>query len=157
MGTLVVLADDVDNAQGVITQADGTHYIGVDGIWREIDVTEEHWREYNEAVAKFWAVARVCPPPGQALAGGYQGTPGRYRYWKDFRVWADQRGIRYTSDGGGFYPRRPDVRQFDDWLRENGRVPIEHNWTSHGGKRTAKGQGQEQEAEDGQRSKDHAA
>lgn len=153
MGTLVVLADDLDNAQGTITAADGTHYIGVDGIWREIDVTDEHWAEYQEATRRFWEVARVCPPPGQALTGSYQGYPGRIRYWKDFRAWADQRGIRYTSDGGGFYPHRRDVREFDDWLRENGRIPVEHNWTSHGGKPVAKDQhGQEEN-----RAGEHAA
>lgn len=154
MATRVILADDVDHFSGIITEADGTHYIDLDGIWREIDVSDEHYRELVEALAKFWNVARVCPAPGTAMAGNYSdGNPGRIRYWKDFRVWADQRGIKYRSDGGGFYPHRPDVREFDRWLLENGRIPVEHNWKNHGGKRT----GDSQEPEPADRRKEHAA
>ena len=147
MGTLVVLADDVDHAQDTITPADGTHYIGVDGVWREIDVTDRHWTEFQDAIRRFWEVARVCPPPGERLSGGYEGNSGRFRYWKDFRAWAGQRGIQYTSDNGSFYPHRADVRKFDEWLRDNGRVPVEHNWKSHDVKREKARRREDRESE----------
>lgn len=49
----VLLVDDLDGGE-----AHGTIQIGVNGAWREIDLSDVHEKEFFEAVSPFWENAR---------------------------------------------------------------------------------------------------
>jgi hypothetical protein len=107
---LVIVRDDLDND----LDADHTRTFGLDGLWYEIDLAEEHSRELDEALARFRAVARplkggkklstqiradkpVTIPAALPLAAaglnsvGHERRPGRG--WRmRVRMWAAETG-----------------------------------------------------------------
>jgi hypothetical protein len=65
--------DDLDRTEkGLKTRASRTRFVGLDGVWVEVDVTEEHDAELERVVGRYMkaGVKPEAPPkPGQSHAG----------------------------------------------------------------------------------------
>lgn len=116
----MVAFDDLDGSE-----AEGTYYIGLGGEWREIDLTDFHYEDLQQALVKFWEAARPCEPPRKAAAhpagNPSSGGQGRGRQWhKGFRAWADASGRTYTTASNSYYPKVQDVADYDAYLAAGG-------------------------------------
>jgi Lsr2 len=136
--------DDYDLLHdGRKVHAENTVRIGIDGKWRELDLSDANvaklrgmfdpwWlcgrtpdKEVREARNGTWRPDRedadIEPAPGV----GKRGSPERRAYLAGLREWADANGHNYTSKAtvpggahGSFYYPRKLVTAYNEYLRQ---------------------------------------
>lgn len=120
MAKQIIAIDDIHAAGGTEERADVTRMIGLDGEWRELDLTQAHDKELREALGKWWEHARK--PGGPPLPEHSPGDGGREsrQFWKGFRDWCDRQEPprSYLTSTGKFYYRRGDVADYRVHLGE---------------------------------------
>ena len=104
--------DDLDRVEkDSKTRAARTRFVGLDGVWVEIDVTEEHDAELSEVVGRYMRAGvkpeKVPRPPSRKIAPS---STGRTRAEaiaenKALLAFAMARGLPYTParEGSGVY------------------------------------------------------
>lgn len=123
----MVIVDDFDHTQ----IADTTQFIGVNGKWVQLDLTNARaeilaetlkpWYEAGEQVDAE-TVRKKSAMPTKSEKNKHRG-----RDWnKQFRAWADANGRTYSTASGGFYAKNKDVDDYEAYLadlasREEGR------------------------------------
>lgn len=119
----MVAVDDVDGR----SLADVTTYIGLDGQWREVDLTADHDAQLRLLIKQWWeagrsvsSVPRQRPETRQHVRHGMTSRD----YWKGFRAWCDERDIGYTTDTGKFYPARKNVLAYEAHLDEQAQQAV---------------------------------
>jgi hypothetical protein len=126
--------DDYDLLhEGRKVHAENTVLIGVDGKWRELDLSDPNVEKFHAMFDPWWLCGRT--PEGEAGKGpldrrgaqaaisngsgteppagqGRRGSPERREYLKNLREWADARDLNYTTkptDGNShasyYYPK----------------------------------------------------
>lgn len=117
----MVVVDDFDHTQ----LADTTVYIGLNGTWVQLDLTDEHsddlarllrpWVEAGETVGE--ELVHKKTPKSHATAKSTV-NQSRGRDWNiGFRVWADENGRSYRTPKGGFYASVRDAGDYDAYLQ----------------------------------------
>lgn len=121
--------DDREARKGNDVRADETLYLGLNGTWREIDLTDPNAAELREAIREFWDAGRKVDRAPTGLAHGMGQPPARApgvsypagwtarRYWSEFRSWCDAQNPRRTYRApSGFSPKKQDVADFDTYI-----------------------------------------
>lgn len=136
--------DDYDLLHdGRKVHAPNTVLIGIDGKWREMDLSDENLNRLRAMFDPWWLCGRIPehevgkgsldlsrdhrsangaaePPAGK----GKRGSPERRAYLLGLRKWADARGLNYTTkatDGnshGSFYYPRTLVDAYNKYLEQ---------------------------------------
>jgi soluble cytochrome b562 len=87
-----VAVDDVDyGTSGVLTEADTAVYIGKNGQWYELHVTDQHAEIVDKHLDEFLRFAR--PIDGQPPRTKRVNVPDKKQtvgYYRGMRLWADQ-------------------------------------------------------------------
>jgi Lsr2 len=113
----LMAVDDLDGN----TPADVTVALGIDGEWRELDLTADNWTLLAGKIKEYWDAGRkMAKPPARPPAYRHKVRHGMsaHEYWRRFREWADANGVRYTSGAGKvYYPRKAQER-FEQYLSE---------------------------------------
>jgi len=109
------LVDDLDK----VTDAAETVTIGLNGEWRELDLSEANAQQIRDDIQRYWDAGRE--PDGPVLRRDRR--PGKPRYgqqfYKGFRKWADEHGIKYETPGGNSYYRDNDIKAYLEYLKEH--------------------------------------
>ena len=127
MAKKVVTTDDLDPKQ----EAGETITYGIDGRYREIDLSEANAKKFRDALTPFNKVSRIIDPKvgARRFANGGDGQMG-FAYGdydsQAVRTWAQERGIAVNDKG-----RVPDevVKQY---FQEQATVSSNGTAASHG-------------------------
>ena len=113
--------------------AEETHYVGIDGVWYEIDLTSGNAVSMIDTIKDFTDCGRkinelpkgVKPdraltsrePRGKSTGTGAVSGQAWYesrRYWDEFRAWCDaQQPPRTYKVSTGFNPKKKDLEDFE--------------------------------------------
>lgn len=136
----IAVYDDREARKGNDVRADETLYLGLNGIWREIDLTDPNAADLRDAIREFWDAGRKVDHVPTGLAHG-MGMPSSRasgvsqgkgsgawadsrRYWDGFRAWADaQEPPRTYMTSSGFNPKKRDIADFEKHLTASGGQP----------------------------------
>ena len=99
MAKVIALVDDVDNANGVHTPADGTWRMTWDGSTVELDLTIKHRQEIDNLVAHLFRIGTIVHEPKRRV------NPNSRGYLAGLRAWADALGREtdYRTESGHYY------------------------------------------------------
>lgn len=103
---VIVTSDDVHFREtGERVPADTTVTIGLNGEWRELDLTGDHNDELMVAFGRWWRAGHKVPAPARAAATRVSQDPDRKHFLKGLRAWADKEGKSevYKSPSGSYY------------------------------------------------------
>ena len=127
----IAVYDDREARKGNDVRADETLYLGLNGIWREVDLTDDNAAELRELIREFWDAGRKTERVPTGLAHGMGQPAGRSsgaaypegwtarRYWGEFRRWCDsQDPPRTYRTPSGFSPKKQDVADFDKYIAD---------------------------------------
>ena len=112
MAKIIALVDDIDNANGVHTPADGTYRLSWDGSTVELDLTKQHRREIDDLVAHLFRIGTAVHETRRPQ------SPGRRAYLAGLRAWADALGRRsdYCTESGHYYYPKALCAEYDAHL-----------------------------------------
>jgi Lsr2 len=109
--TVVKINDDLDfTRDGTETEAVVTVTVGLNGIWRELDLSEANDAGLQAVIQPYLDAGR--PPeedPAQKKKKKTGATPGYHipaetiEYGKRLRAFAQENGFRYLTDTGKYY------------------------------------------------------
>ena len=125
--------DDLDRTErDTKTPADVTRHVGLDGVWKELDLTSEHDAELLAAIKRYMDAG--LPPSGpvkplrppKRVAAGERPYPsdrphGRRtkQYYDGLAAYVDERGItKRDNSGRPAYQGTNGKRDFPSWLVE---------------------------------------
>lgn len=127
----MVAYDDTDPGQ----VADVTRYIGLDGEWREVDLTRDNEAVYFALITQLWKLGRKVsevPKSARASRTAYESAeperhpgqgPGGWassrKYWDEFRAWCDANGRTYRVKSG-FNAKQGDIDDFEAFRAQAG-------------------------------------
>jgi hypothetical protein len=103
----VLLIDDIDHANGIRTEADGTYRLSWDGLTVELDLTKQHAREIENLIAHLFRVGTIV---GRSEQGKGSRKVTR-SYNAGMRAWADANGISYRQAGTGKVSYSADLKK----------------------------------------------
>lgn len=133
--------DDYDLLHdGRKVHAPNTVLIGIDGKWRELDLTDENLARLHDMFDPWWVCGRTPdkeigqgalarkpavsadrePPAGE----GRRGSPERRKYLADLREWAKARDFNFTTKGNNgnshasyYYPQSL-IKAYNEYLEQ---------------------------------------
>jgi hypothetical protein len=99
--------DDLDRVEkDSKTRADQTRFVGLDGEWVELDLTDEHDAELAEMIGRYMrAGIKPAKPPAPPRSARFGGKIGEAKARNDAEAeWHRSKGYPYTDrKGGGIY------------------------------------------------------
>ena len=129
---LPVVSDDLTWTEEKVREpAAHTRYVGLDGVWKEVDLTDDHDAELTRFIGRYMAAGRKpeAPPKPERRAAGTR-EKSRYKserphgrrtreYYDGLIAYVNERGIT-KRDGTGrpAYEGRDGSKDFPTWLVE---------------------------------------
>ena len=114
----IAVYDDIEyRLNKRLIEAKRTLTIGLEGEWREIDLSESNLQAFSEAFGIYWAHSS---PPGEVLQpAGTRNSAEHRSYFKEMRAWADAqgRGSEYEKHKSGFRHSVQLRRDYDAHLK----------------------------------------
>ena len=108
----VAAYDDLDWAEKQVkTRATHTTHVGLDGLWKELDLTEEHLVELATFLARYMkAGSRPEKPPTRRIAASQTGRTRAesIELNKALAAFAEAHGLPYTPStktSGAYFPK----------------------------------------------------
>lgn len=122
----VVIYDDLDYCRdGTKTVAERTVTIGLDGVWRELDLSEVRYTELQKLLGPYLEAGH---PPAEAPKRndplrGRRNTP-EFAYRKALREFATANGFRYITETGKYYYSKKLKAAYDEYLAKAAAGPV---------------------------------
>jgi len=123
----VKIYDDLDfRTDGSRNEAAGTITVGLDGIWRELDVTDVNEKGIRDTIERLFAAGREPETPPEPRPKGSP-DPAIIRRNQEIRQWCQDNGIMNSSGTGYAYQTngskqdyigRPLLRRYENYLAE---------------------------------------
>lgn len=102
----VRIFDDLDfKENGTRNEACVTLNIGLNGVWRELDVTAENEKEIRDTLDRLMSAGRepeVAPEPPSARSK-FGPNPAKAAYNERLREWVRETGLKNSSGSGWAY------------------------------------------------------
>lgn len=112
--------DDLDRTEkDARTRAEHTRFVGLDGVWVELDLTDEHDAELSEVIGRYMrAGVRPEKPPTPPKGPRFGGKIGEAKARNDAEAeWHRAHGYPYTDrKGGGIYFPVKTHREYEEHL-----------------------------------------
>jgi hypothetical protein len=135
--------DDLDwtYLDKTLTTAAVTVTVGLDGVWRELDLSDPHNTEVREQLGRWMRAGRVpgseeVTPAGKRLGRppGTQRTiaPETLAEGKAMRAFANEHGIRYITKAGKYYYSVKLREAWDRHKAELDRAELEERASANG-------------------------
>lgn len=126
--TVIKAFDDLDWTENKErNEAAQTVLLGLDGEWREIDLTGQHAATLLAFVRRYMRAgnppAELPKPRSRRGSPGYRLDRGNMKFLEDLRAWATERGFRFIVEETGKYSYIKPLREAFQVWQDTGQEP----------------------------------